>query len=133
MVYEFTKDLETGNAIIDSEHKQLLSVVNKLMDECGKGHGRAALEPTLKFLLDYVDKHFAHEDQLQRQNGYPNKDNHYKFHESYKAKLREIASKIPAEGPSVGDMAAINMQIGVLVSHIRTEDKKLGAFLKDSK
>ncbi len=133
MVYEFTKDLETGNAIIDSEHKELLRVVNKLMDECSKGKGRAALEPTIKFLMDYVNKHFSHEEQLQKQSNYPNKDNHFKFHESYKAKLKEIASKIPPSGPGVGDMAAINTHIGVLIAHIKTEDKKLGAYLKTAR
>ena len=64
MKYELTKDLESGNAIIDGEHRELFRAVNTLMDACGKGQGRAALEPAIKFLLDYVNKHFAHEEQL---------------------------------------------------------------------
>ena len=32
MKYELTKDLETGNALIDSEHRQLFALINKLMD-----------------------------------------------------------------------------------------------------
>ena len=28
--YEFTKSLETGNAIIDKEHRELIQAVNKL-------------------------------------------------------------------------------------------------------
>ena len=32
MKYELTKDLETGNVLIDSEHRQLFAVINKLMD-----------------------------------------------------------------------------------------------------
>lgn len=130
MAYEFTKDLETGNALIDKEHRELLSAVNKLMDDCSKGKGRTALEPALKFLLDYVDKHFAHEEQLQTANSYPGLAVHRLFHENYKRQLREAASKIPAAGPSIADLAKLNQLIGVLVSHIRTDDKKLGAFLK---
>jgi hypothetical protein len=30
--YEFTKKLETGNAIIDKEHRELIDTVNKLLD-----------------------------------------------------------------------------------------------------
>lgn len=30
--YEFTKELETGNAIIDKEHRELIDAVNKLID-----------------------------------------------------------------------------------------------------
>ena len=68
MKYELTKDLETGNAIIDQEHRELFRAVNSLMDACSKGQGRAALEPTMKFLLDYVNKHFSHEEELQQKN-----------------------------------------------------------------
>ena len=59
MRYELTKDLETGNATIDREHRELFDAVNKLMDACGSGKGRASLEPTMKFLLEYVNKHFS--------------------------------------------------------------------------
>ena len=42
MRYELTKDLETGNATIDREHRELFDAVNKLMDACGSGQGRAS-------------------------------------------------------------------------------------------
>lgn len=130
MRYEVTKDLETGNAIIDGEHRELFRAVNELMDACGKGQGRVSMEPALKFLLDYVNKHFAHEEQLQLQSHYPNMAAHRQFHAEYKRKLQEIASKIPPAGPSVVDLGNLNTHIGILVSHVKTEDKKLGAFLK---
>lgn len=130
MVYELTKELETGNRIIDGEHRELFRAVNRLMEECQKGKGRTALEPTARFLLNYVDQHFAHEEELQRKHNYPTMASHHLFHENYKRKLREIASKVPASGPTVADLSALNSHIGVLISHIRTEDKRLGAFLQ---
>ena len=36
MKYELTKDLETGNRIIDNEHRELLNAVNALLDACRK-------------------------------------------------------------------------------------------------
>ena len=130
MRYELTKDLETGNAIIDGEHRELFRAVNTLMDACGKGQGRAVLEPAIKFLLDYVNKHFAHEEQLQAKSHYPGMAAHKRSHEKYKSRLKEIADKIPAAGPGVADVGALNGHIAVLVSHIKTEDKRLGTFLK---
>lgn len=129
MRYELTKDLETGNAIIDGEHRELFAAVNRLMDACGKGQGRTTLEPTLKFLLDYVAKHFGHEEQLQTQHKYPNISGHKLFHAEYTRQLKQIAAAIPASGPSVTDLNALNQHIAKLVTHIRTEDKKLGTFL----
>lgn len=130
MAYEFTKDLETGNAVIDREHRELLKSVNQLLDACARGQGRAAIEPTLKFLLDYVERHFAHEEELQSANRYPNMAVHRQFHREYTRTLKKIAGEIPAEGPTVKNLGDLNRHIAKLVTHIRTEDKRLGAFLQ---
>ncbi len=129
MKYELTKDLETGNFIIDHEHRELFNAVNAMMDACAKGQGRSSIEPTIKFLLNYVDRHFAHEEELHQKSGFENLAAHQQFHRGYTAKLREIAAGIPAAGPSVADLNKLNQHIGVLVSHIRTVDKKLGAYI----
>ena len=133
MAYELTKDLETGNAVIDKEHRELFAAVNKLMDACSKGQGRASVEEATNFLLDYVDRHFSHEEQLQQSSNYPGMAAHKAFHTEYKRKLKEIASKIPASGPTIVDVGNINSHVGLLVTHIKTEDKRLGAYLKQPK
>lgn len=130
MKYELTKDLETGSAIIDREHCELFEAVNQLLDSCSKGQGRAMLMPSIQFLQGYVDKHFTHEEQLQQSCKYPNIAAHKTFHAGYKKTLREITDKIPEAGPTVADLARLNGHIAVLVNHIRVEDKKLGAFLR---
>ncbi|MCM1023678.1 MAG: bacteriohemerythrin [Prevotella sp.] len=130
MAYEFTKDLETGNSVIDGEHKELLKAVNNLLDACSKGQGRTSMESVIKFLTNYVDRHFSHEEQLQKDSGYPGYAAHKAFHDDYRRKLKELVSNIPDSGISVSDMANINNHIGALISHIRIDDKKLGAFLK---
>ena len=130
MKYELTKELETGNAVIDREHRELFAAVNRLMDSCSKGQGRASMEPAIQFLITYVEKHFGHEEQLQQENGYPGMPAHKAFHAGYKKTLREIAAEIPAAGPTVADLGKLNRHVAVLVNHIRVEDKKLSAFLK---
>ena len=128
--YELTKDLETGNAIIDKEHRELLNAVNDLVDACGKGEGRSSVQKTGEFLSNYVNTHFAHEEQLQVKNNYPGYTAHKAFHEKYKKDLNEAVKKIPRTGAGIGDLAALNNLVGVLVSHIKLEDKKLGQFLQ---
>ncbi len=130
MKYELTKDLETGNSIIDHEHRELFRAVNQLMDSCSKGQGRAMIMPSIQFLLGYVDKHFSHEEQLQQSTRYPGLAPHKAFHTEYKKKLREIMAQIPEAGPSVVDLGKLNRHVAVLINHIRIEDKKLGAFLQ---
>ncbi|MDE6456248.1 MAG: cation-binding protein, partial [Dysosmobacter sp.] len=66
----------------------------------------------------------------QQECGYPGMPAHKAFHAGYKKTLREIAAKIPAAGPSVADLGALNKHVAVLVNHIRVEDKKLSAYIK---
>lgn len=127
--YEFTKDLETGNIIIDKEHRELLNAVNDLLEACGEGKGRDHMNKTIKFLNDYVDSHFSHEEQLQQKSGYPAMAGHKAFHEKYKQTLKEITAGMSDDKPTVGELSKLNAHIGLLITHIRTEDKKLGAFL----
>lgn len=129
MKYELTKDLETGNAVIDGEHRELLKAVNAMMDACAKGQGRAYIEPTITFLLQYVNKHFAHEEELQARYKYPGMAAHKQFHTEYTRQLKGIVSTIPMNGPTVANLSSLNHHIATLVSHIRTEDKRLGSFL----
>lgn len=127
--YELTKELETGSLIIDSEHRQLLDAVNRLLDAVGQGQGSAQMNETVKFLADYVNRHFAHEEQLQQQNGYPGYSAHKAFHDKYKQTLISIMTGRTGTGLSIAELAKFNEQIGILITHIKTEDKKLAAFL----
>ena len=58
--YEVTKALETGNATIDQEHRELIRAVNKLLDACNEGKGRASMNETIQFLNQYVNQHFSY-------------------------------------------------------------------------
>ena len=127
--YEFTKKLETGNSIIDGEHRELIAAVNKLLEACSKGEGRSSMDETIKFLNNYVHQHFSHEEQLQQSSEYPGIKPHKAFHEQYKKTLQEITSRIAVSGPTIVELGKLNGHIGVLITHITTEDKKLAAFL----
>lgn len=131
MKYEVTKDLETGNAMIDGEHRELFAAANAMMEACSQGHGRDSVERTAKFLLDYVARHFAHEEALHKKSGFPNFEAHKQFHDGYTQKLHTIVASFPVSGPTVADVSNINTHIGVLIAHIRSVDKKLGAFLNE--
>lgn len=131
MRYEVTADLVTGNTLIDSEHRQLFAAVNDLMDACSQGHGRDQIQSTVQFLSDYVVKHFGDEENLQIQHHYPNYPSHKQFHEGYRRQLSEKSQQLLKDGPSIRALGDLNQVIGVLVSHIRTEDKRLARYIKE--
>ena len=130
MRYELTPDLITGNSLIDTEHKQLFQAINTLLDACSQGKGRDQMMNTVRFLNDYVNKHFSDEEKLQSNSNYPGYQSHKTFHDGYKRKLSEATQDLLAEGPTVKALGQINQMAGILVSHIRIEDRKLAAFLR---
>ncbi|MFR6094225.1 MAG: bacteriohemerythrin [Dysosmobacter welbionis] len=91
----------TGNQLVNREHKELLEAVNRLMDACSEGKGREKSAEVFRYLLSYVDKHFADEERLQMQAKYPGYAAHKNFHESYKKNLRDIEKTLVAEGPTI--------------------------------
>ena len=127
MRYELTQDLLTGNQLIDSEHRQLFDAINALLDACAQGAGRTKINETVQFLNSYVSKHFRDEEQLQLQSKYPGYNAHHTFHEGYKRELAAAANQIGAEGPSVKSLHTLNTLVGTLITHIRTEDKRVEA------
>ena len=125
MKYELTQELLTGNALIVAEHRQLFAAVDNLMDACAQGRGRAQIQQTVTFLNDYVVKHFGDEERLQVQSGYPGYAAHKRFHEGYCRQLGDVTRDLVEEGTTVKALGELNQVVAVLVSHIRTEDKRL--------
>lgn len=130
MKYELTDDLLTGNALIDSEHRELFAAVNNLIDACTQGKGRDQIQKTVQFLGDYVAKHFRDEEGLQTKSNYPGYPAHKQFHDGYRRKLAETTQVLTREGPSVKALSDLNGVVAILVSHIRTEDKRLARHIK---
>lgn len=131
MAYVFNADLETGNKLIDSQHKQLFDAINSLLDACSKGQGRAVMAPVTKFLYDYTSKHFSDEEKLQQASGYPDYPNHKIYHEGFKQTVLDISKELEEKGPSIVLLGKVNTMIGDwLVKHIKREDVKVAAHLK---
>ena len=130
MKYEFTQDLLTGNSLVDSEHRHLFDAVNQLMDACSVGKGRDQIQSTVTFLNDYVIRHFQDEERLQTQAHYPNYDAHKKFHTGYSAQLAATAQTLIQEGPTVKALGDLNRAVATLITHIRTEDKRMAAYVQ---
>lgn len=132
MAYVFTKDLETGVAQIDAQHKSLFDAMNQLADACSQGKGREVINKTLQFLNDYIVTHFNDEEKLQTTYGYTDRIQHKKYHEQFKASVKDMIAEYNKEGGSIVLVGEINKKVGMwLLNHIKREDVKLGTFLKE--
>ena len=131
MAYAWSAKLETGNATIDSQHKELIEAINKLLTACANRQGRVQIEETGKFLLNYTKRHFGDEEVLQIRSRYPDRINHKKYHEKFILVVKTLVEELDKTGPSVVLVSKINSAIaGWLINHITTEDVKVAAHIK---
>lgn len=126
MAFAWTKDLETGNLQIDTEHQQLIQALNRLLSACASGKGREEVSNTMDFLIQYTHTHFSHEELLQIQSKYPDYVNHKKYHAEFEKVVNELSDRLHKDGPSLQLVGEINLRMGDwLVNHIKMEDRKV--------
>lgn len=131
-MYIWARDLETGNTMIDTQHKQLIQAINNLLEACAKGQGRTQIDETLKFLNNYITSHFKDEEALQQKYQYPDYINHRQYHEGFKKVVKEIIREYEKEGATIVLVGKVNKNIGEwLINHIKREDKKVAQHIKN--
>lgn len=130
-MYQFSKEVETGNQIIDTQHKQWIDAFNELMDACSKGKGRDSIRSTLIFLQQYTAKHFGDEEALQQKYKYPDYPNHKMLHDGFKKVVSDIIAEYDQSGPTIALVSKINLNLGGwFINHIKREDVKVAAHIK---
>jgi hemerythrin len=133
MAITWNPALETGNPVIDAQHKELIKAINNLLDACQQGQAKDKAGPTLDFLISYTKKHFAEEESLQLRSNYPDFQNHRKLHESLLKTVSELAAEMKNSGPTPVLVNKLVRNVGDwLVSHIKKEDAKVAAHIKNS-
>lgn len=98
---EFTDDLITGNELIDTQHKELIGRINKLLTSIENNREKVTAINTLDFLSDYTDYHFSAEEELQKEIEYPGYEQHKAQHDAFKQTVAELHEMLEEEdGPS---------------------------------
>lgn len=133
MAYDYDKSLETGNLLIDSQHKELIAAINGLLDACSQGKGREEVKKTIVFLKNYTDKHFGDEEVLQQKYNYPDIVNHKKLHQTFKDDVKKIGEDFEQNGTSIALTFKVNNIAAWFINHIKVHDKKVAAHIKESK
>lgn len=132
-MYNYSKEIETGNTAIDSQHIKWIDNLNQVLKDCAEGKGRDHMRQNLIFLKDYTTKHFADEEQLQIKYQYPGYAQHKQFHENFKKTVDNIIDDFNKNGPSIVLTGRINMELGSwFINHIKREDFRLVEHIKKS-
>ncbi len=127
---EFSENLVTGNELIDSQHKELIGRINKLLDSCDAENGKVTAVNTLDYLADYTDFHFGAEEALQKEIDYPDYDKHKAQHDSFKQTIKELDEMLQEEeGPSAAFVEKVEENvIKWFYTHIEGFDRSVAEY-----
>jgi hemerythrin len=85
----------------------------------------------LKFLEEYVEKHFSDEQQLHLKAQYPQKEQHKKMHTDFVAAFKKMKQEYDADGAKLTVLLKINKTIADwLKQHIMVHDKEFAKHCK---
>jgi hemerythrin-like metal-binding protein len=117
-----------GVEVVDAQHKNLVSLLNQLHEAMSHGHGKDVLEGILANLVRYTQAHFATEEKLMQENGYPDLVTHQREHAELTKKVLDFQKEFAAGRVFIGG-EVMKFLGDWLRGHIRGTDKKYVPFL----
>ncbi len=92
--------LETGIAIIDSQHKRLVGIINDLHAALEAGNSHEIMGAIFEELVAYTETHFGVEEKLMANHEYEDLEEHRKEHHIFTEQIKmdrdhfEIGSRL---------------------------------------
>lgn len=114
------EDLNTGIEVIDQQHRRIVEMLNHLYS-AQKNRERTVVAEVIDELIDYTLSHFAFEEELMEEAGYPFCAAHKRVHEVFGKRVSEYRLRLEA-GEDITDELR-TMLSRWLFNHIRGDDK----------
>jgi len=125
------RNLETGNDEIDGQHRELFHRIDKLLAASREKRSREEVAQTLTFLGDYVVQHFAAEERMMAEAGYPELETHRGEHARFVQEFGILYREFKAEGPTTLFIIRVGNRVtGWLREHIYRTDRSLVEYLR---
>ena len=118
-----------GIDIIDQQHQVLFRLIDQLAKAIQNETSEAELQSIFSKLHEYTLTHFATEEQLMVQHGYPADKDHLENHRALEQSLSQLSSRAQGGEPLVS-LQAMNFLRQWLYHHIDDVDRQLAEFLK---
>lgn len=127
MPIAWNDSLNTGIAVIDSQHRRILAYINEL-EEARAAHDMARVGSIIEQLVDYTQSHFGFEEALMEEAGYRYLRPHQKVHELFIRRVSAFTVRA-AKGEDVS-LELHTMLSNWLLNHIAHEDRDYAASVR---
>ncbi|HTX39021.1 MAG TPA: bacteriohemerythrin [Bryobacteraceae bacterium] len=128
-MFEWRKEFSVDIGSVDAQHQNLFAIAGELYAAMIAGQSKMAMARILDRLVQYTKMHFAHEERLMQQFGYPALEAHKAEHQALTAKVLKFQQEF--------EQGQVNISVQLLQflrtwleGHIKGSDKRYSPFLK---
>ncbi|NQV35335.1 MAG: hemerythrin family protein [Phycisphaeraceae bacterium] len=126
----WTENYSVGVALFDEQHKSLVGILNKMIEDPTVTTGSETVSDVLTEMTQYALSHFRSEEDLMNEHGYPHLEQHRKQHRTFENKVVTLCS---ATGERIEDVPQVLLEYlqKWLTQHILCEDMEYKAFFRE--
>ena len=121
---EWTDELSVCIPEIDAEHQHFIQLINELNEAIIARIDLTEIKKLMQAILDDAVAHFAHEEALFKEWGYPAAEEHANKHAQILLAMREIMGRFEHDGVEYEWVDAGLQVKDTLIEHLLTEDMK---------
>ena len=124
------ESLSVGNQVIDNEHQEIVTVLNRFYSDWIHAGHHLDLEEELKKLQPIIDTHFTNEEDLMTRRHCPTLEGHIREHRQMQAELRAIASSFTTLGSTKLEARLLRFIRKLVMGHVLAWDMDARDYLR---
>ena len=90
----WTEDFSVGVPEMDKQHKKLVAMINRLIEDPKVATGSETISDLLTEMIKYAQEHFRDEEALLTRHGFPFLDRQVQQHKSFVKKTVDFCSAV---------------------------------------
>ena len=94
-----TPDLITGNKFLDTEHLNMIQLIDALIAACESGASTGTVRLHVGHLIDFAQEHFEREEWAMRRTAFDGRDTHAQDHARLLQDVATLRLQLDADQP----------------------------------
>jgi hemerythrin len=128
-MFEWRDSYSVGVHGIDAQHRNVFRLAAELQRAIVAGEAKSVLPQLLDRLVQYTSVHFAYEERLLREAGYPELSAHKLEHEELRKKALQFQKDF-GDGGNAAPFELLQTLKAAIREHVLGSDQKYAPYLK---
>ncbi|MEC1716117.1 bacteriohemerythrin [Schinkia azotoformans] len=122
---------ESGNHMIDEQHRELVESANSLLYLFLAESEKGKIMPAVDKVLDRIIKHFQDEEQILVETGYPDYENHAEIHKALLGKVFQFKKSYQAGDLKLAELFSFIVN-DLIIGHIQNADTEFFPYTQNT-